>query len=206
MARDLGRTGIRAVAVHGDKSQRERDDAIHAFRAGRVPVLVATDVAARGLDIPGVTAVVNYNFPTDHDMYVHRIGRTGRAGKKGESLTFLTPQDAGVTPVLVQIMRDAGQEVPAELEAVAARVRTPTQNKHRYGGGGRSGGRGSGGDRRGGRGGGGNRWGGGGRRNENSWGGGSSSSWGGGGGGRDEWAGGATDRRRQQYAVKANAW
>lgn len=135
--------GVRAVSVHGDKTQRERDDAIHAFRAGRVPVLVATDVAARGLDIPGVTAVVNYNFPSDHDMYVHRIGRTGRAGRKGESLTLLTPQDAAVTPVLVQIMSDAGQEVPAELEAVAARVRKPAQNKHRYstsggGGGGNS--------------------------------------------------------------------
>lgn len=133
LARQLSLNGVRAVAVHGDKAQRERDDAIHAFRAGRVPVLVATDVAARGLDIPGVTAVVNYSFPVDHDMYVHRIGRTGRAGRKGESLTLLTPQDAAVTPVLVQIMQDAGQEVPAELEAVAARVRKPAQNKHRYG-------------------------------------------------------------------------
>ncbi|KAF6264346.1 Asp-Glu-Ala-Asp box polypeptide 5 [Scenedesmus sp. NREL 46B-D3] len=136
---ELGRSGIRAVTVHGDKSQYERDSAISAFRRGVVPVLVATDVAARGLDIPGVTAVVNYDFPSDHEMYVHRIGRTGRAGRKGESLTLLVPEDAAVTPVLVQIMQDAGQAIPPELEAVASRVRQPARNKHRYGsGGGRS--------------------------------------------------------------------
>eukprot|EP00775_Hariotina_reticulata_P012356 gene12356-12490_t len=110
-----------AAAVHGDKSQAERDAALSAFRRGLVPVLVATDVAARGLDIPGVSSVVNYEFPSDHDMYVHRIGRTGRAGRKGESLTLLTPEDTSVTPVLVDIMKGANQHVPEELEAVAAR-------------------------------------------------------------------------------------
>jgi ATP-dependent RNA helicase DDX5/DBP2 len=138
LTHELGRSGIRAITVHGDKTQYERDAALSAFRRGVVPVLVATDVAARGLDIPGVTAVVNYDFPSDHEMYVHRIGRTGRAGRKGESLTLLVPEDAAVTPVLVQIMRDAGQVVPPELEAVAARVRKPAQNKHRYGSGGSS--------------------------------------------------------------------
>jgi ATP-dependent RNA helicase DDX5/DBP2 len=157
VAHALRAQGVRAGAVHGDKSQVERDNLLRAFRQGRLPVLVATDVAARGLDVPGVTAVVNYNFPTDHENYIHRIGRTGRAGRKGESLSLLTPSDASVTPLLVGIMRDAGQAVPPELEAVAARVRQPAQSRHRYGGGGRGGGYGRGGRAygRGGRGGGG---------------------------------------------------
>jgi hypothetical protein len=162
LAHQLSRENIRAVAVHGDKSQSERDYCLRSFRQGRVPVLVATDVAARGLDIPGVTAVINYSFPSDHDMYIHRIGRTGRAGRKGESLTLLTPADMSVTPVLIDIMRDAGQEVPQELEEAARRVRTPAQNKHRYGGGGSRRGGGGGYGRGGGGGGGYGRGGGGG--------------------------------------------
>jgi superfamily II DNA/RNA helicase len=203
----LSRENIRAAAVHGDKSQRERDFALRSFRQGRVPVLVATDVAARGLDIPGVTAVINYSFPSDHEMYIHRIGRTGRAGRKGESLTLLTPADMSVTPLLVDIMRDAGQEVPAELEAAAGRVRRPAVNKNRYGGGGGRGGyggRGSGGYGRGGGGGGyssrssSSRGGGGGRNDR--WGqggrGGAGDRWGGGGGGGDRWSAGSSSSRR----------
>jgi ATP-dependent RNA helicase DDX5/DBP2 len=187
---ELGSSGIRAIAVHGDKTQYERDSAISAFRRGIVPVMVATDVAARGLDIPGVTAVVNYDFPSDHEMYVHRIGRTGRAGRKGESLTLLVPEDAAVTPVLVQIMRDAGQAIPPELEAVAARVRKPAQNKHRYGSGGAQGSsRGGGGYGRGSRGG----SGGGFRRQDDQWGGGGSSSRGSRGRGRVEGSWGQLD-------------
>uniref|UniRef100_A0A383VGU6 RNA helicase n=1 Tax=Tetradesmus obliquus TaxID=3088 RepID=A0A383VGU6_TETOB len=212
LSHELTRSGIRAITVHGDKSQYERDSALSAFRRGIVPVLVATDVAARGLDIPGVTAVVNYDFPSDHEMYVHRIGRTGRAGRKGESLTLLVPQDAAVTPVLVQIMRDAGQVVPPELEAVAARVRKPAASKHRYGGGGGRNGGGGGGFRsssgsRGGRGGGG-----GGfqrREQQDEWrpsGGGSSSrgrsrdedSWGRGSSGGDEGYGGRREKRERR--------
>jgi ATP-dependent RNA helicase DDX5/DBP2 len=144
LTRELSHNNIRAAAVHGDKSQAERDAVLSAFRRGLVPVLVATDVAARGLDIPGVSSVVNYEFPEDHEMYIHRIGRTGRAGRKGESLTFLTPENANVTPVLVDIMKGANQHVPEELEAVAARVRKPAQSLHMYGssrGGGGGGGR-----------------------------------------------------------------
>ena len=74
-----------------DRSQ-ERDQALHAFKDGRTPILVATDVAARGLDIPNVGAVVNYDFPNGIEDYVHRIGRTGRAGATGDSYTFLSPE------------------------------------------------------------------------------------------------------------------
>lgn len=80
----LLRKGWKAAAVHGDISQAQRSAAVDAFKAGTVPVLVATDVAARGLDIPDVEVVINYSFPLTTEDYVHRIGRTGRAGKKGE--------------------------------------------------------------------------------------------------------------------------
>lgn len=79
----LQRKGWKAAAVHGDISQAQRSAAVDAFKAGTVPVLVATDVAARGLDIPDVEVVINYSFPLTTEDYVHRIGRTGRAGKSG---------------------------------------------------------------------------------------------------------------------------
>lgn len=81
-----------AQAIHGDKKQSERDWVITNFKNGRSPVMVATDVAARGLDIPNVAAVVNYDFPNGVEDYIHRIGRTGRAGASGEAFTFFTPQ------------------------------------------------------------------------------------------------------------------
>ena len=85
----LYRSSIPATSIHGDRTQREREDALASFRAGRTPVLVATDVAARGLDIPNVVHVINYDFPGDIDDYVHRIGRTGRAGHNGLATSFL---------------------------------------------------------------------------------------------------------------------
>ena len=85
----LSDRGLPATSIHGDRTQREREDALASFRAGRTPVLVATDVAARGLDIPNVVHVINYDFPGDIDDYVHRIGRTGRAGHNGLATSFL---------------------------------------------------------------------------------------------------------------------
>ncbi len=76
-------------ALHGDMSQGSRDGVMLAFKGGRVPILVATDVAARGLDISTVTHVVNYDVPTSPDTYVHRIGRTGRVGRSGRAITFV---------------------------------------------------------------------------------------------------------------------
>jgi len=78
--------GVNATSIHGDRSQQEREHALAMFRCGRCPVLVATDVAARGLDIPNVLHVINYDMPTNIDDYVHRIGRTGRAGNKGTAI------------------------------------------------------------------------------------------------------------------------
>ena len=87
--RTLRDRGMNVRALHGDMSQGSRDGVMLAFKGGRVPILVATDVAARGLDISTVTHVINYDVPTSPDTYVHRIGRTGRVGRSGRAITFV---------------------------------------------------------------------------------------------------------------------
>ena len=88
LAERLVRSGIKATAIHGNKSQAARQRALEAFRCKKVQVLVATDVAARGIDIDGITHVVNFDLPIEPEGYVHRIGRTGRAGAEGVALSF----------------------------------------------------------------------------------------------------------------------
>ena len=128
-----------ATSIHGDRTQRERERALDMFRSGRCPILVATAVAARGLDIPNVTHVVNYDLPTDIDDYVHRIGRTGRAGNTGMSTAFFNRGNRGVCRDLIELLKEANQEVPAFLETIA-------REGSGFGGGrgGRGGGRGRG--------------------------------------------------------------
>jgi ATP-dependent RNA helicase DeaD len=92
LARRLGDNGLRVKALHGDMSQGSRDGVMIAFKSGRERLLIATDVAARGLDITGVSHVVNYDMPNSPDIYVHRIGRTGRAGDTGKAITLITPK------------------------------------------------------------------------------------------------------------------
>jgi ATP-dependent RNA helicase DeaD len=92
LARRLGDAGVRVKALHGDMTQGQRDGVMIAFKDGRERLLVATDVAARGLDITGVSHVVNYDIPNSPDLYVHRIGRTGRAGESGRAITLVTPR------------------------------------------------------------------------------------------------------------------
>lgn len=111
----LNRWGYPCASIHGDKTQDARTRALAEFKDGSCPILVATDVAARGLDIPGVEVVRNYTFPLTIEDYVHRIGRTGRAGKSGISHTFFQPGDKGHAGELQQVMRQAGQDVPEEL-------------------------------------------------------------------------------------------
>ncbi len=89
MAKDLRRAGVKAESIHGNKTHGARQKALSLFKQSHVNVLVATDVAARGLDISGVTHVINYDLPSSYEDYVHRIGRTGRAGKAGVALTFV---------------------------------------------------------------------------------------------------------------------
>ena len=108
--------GFGTVSVHGDKKQNEREAALKKFVDNQCPLMFATDVAARGLDIKGVTHVVNFDMARDVESYVHRIGRTGRAGELGESVTFWNPDyDKECAPALCKIARDAGQEVPEWL-------------------------------------------------------------------------------------------
>lgn len=124
MCDQLARTLTRqfaAAAIHGDKSQGERDYVLNQFRSGRSPVLVATDVAARGLDIKDIRLVINYDFPTGVEDYVHRIGRTGRAGATGEAYTFFGDQDAKHASDLVKLLEGANQRVPAEIRDMASR-------------------------------------------------------------------------------------
>jgi ATP-dependent RNA helicase RhlE len=93
LAHQLRRDHIQADAIHGDKSQAEREVALDAFKAGKISVLVATDVASRGLDIEGLPQVINFDVPHSPEDYVHRIGRTGRAGLTGEAISLVSPED-----------------------------------------------------------------------------------------------------------------
>ena len=93
VARQLASQGIFASAIHGNKSQRARTRALEGFRSGSVPVLVATDIAARGVDVEGITHVINYDLPNEPDTYVHRIGRTARAGAAGKAISFCGPEE-----------------------------------------------------------------------------------------------------------------
>jgi ATP-dependent RNA helicase DDX5/DBP2 len=141
------------VTIHGDKTQQERDRALADFKSGRSPILIATDVAARGLDVKEVMYVINYDFPSSVEEYVHRIGRTARGDSNmGTAYSFFTngKADRGNASGLVDLMKDAGQEVPPELQEMAYYSGKGGNNngRSRYGGGGRgrggSGGRGRG--------------------------------------------------------------
>ncbi|KAL4577172.1 hypothetical protein LXL04_013276 [Taraxacum kok-saghyz] len=120
LARNLTRP-FGAAAIHGDKNQGERDHVLSQFKSGKCPILVATDVAARGLDVKDIRVVVNYDFPTGVEDYVHRIGRTGRAGATGEAYTFFGDQDAKYASDLVKILEGANQRVPDEVRQMASR-------------------------------------------------------------------------------------
>lgn len=113
---DLNARGWSAVAIHGDMTQMARTAAFERFKSGQCSLCVATDVAARGLDIKGVEHVINYTFPLTVEYYVHRIGRTGRAGVPGHSHTFFTQHDKQLAPGLIKVMEGAGQAVPEGLE------------------------------------------------------------------------------------------
>ena len=107
--------GFKVGGIHGDLSQDRRTTALDAFKRGTTPILVATDVAARGLDIPAVKVVINVTFPLTVEDYVHRIGRTGRAGAEGLAVTLFTEHDKGNSGALINVLRGAKQVVPEEL-------------------------------------------------------------------------------------------
>jgi superfamily II DNA/RNA helicase len=108
LARDLKQKGHTAEAIHGDLPQRRRDRVIESFRQGRNRILVATDIAARGLDIPHLMHVINYDLPQCPEDYIHRIGRTGRAGAEGRSLCLISPEDGRKWRAICQLMNPKG--------------------------------------------------------------------------------------------------
>lgn len=140
----LRRNGWPADGIHGDKTQAQRDKIIYRFKNGRAKILVATDVAARGLDVDGVTHVINYDFPNTSEDYIHRIGRTGRHENKGVSHTILTDEDARQASSLIEVLKEANQEIPQDLDDLARshdiskmkekqmKMR-PKQNNYQYG-------------------------------------------------------------------------
>ncbi|CAL0299482.1 unnamed protein product [Lupinus luteus] len=128
--------GFPATSIHGDRTQQERELALRSFKSGNTPILVATDVAARGLDIPRVAHVVNFDLPNDIDDYVHRIGRTGRAGKMGLATAFFNDSNLSMAKPLADLMQEANQEVPVWLTRYAARASYGGGNRNRRSGGG----------------------------------------------------------------------
>ncbi|XP_042560874.1 putative ATP-dependent RNA helicase Pl10 isoform X2 [Clupea harengus] len=115
----LYREGYSCTSIHGDRSQRDREEALHQFRSGKCPILVATAVAARGLDIPHVKHVINFDLPSDIEEYVHRIGRTGRVGNLGLATSFFNEKNANITKDLLDLVVESHQEVPSWLESLA---------------------------------------------------------------------------------------
>merc|ERR1712190_514270 len=118
MHNTLVRAGAPIVCLHGDMEQRDRDHALWAFKNGKAKGLVATDVAQRGLDIKNVQFVVNYDPPSNSEDYVHRIGRPGRGGEKGDAYTFLYENETGPAQFILKVMKKSGQTVPQELKDI----------------------------------------------------------------------------------------
>jgi len=112
---ELHEKGMNCCAIHGDRTQDERESALHAFKSGANPIMVATDVAARGLDIPNVELVVNFDLPKQLDDYVHRIGRTGRAGRRGTAVAFVNER-CTYLPDLNDLLKNAKQDIPSWFE------------------------------------------------------------------------------------------
>ncbi|KAF7541448.1 hypothetical protein G7054_g663 [Neopestalotiopsis clavispora] len=149
ITRFLRQDGWPALSIHGDKQQNERDWVLDQFKNGKSPIMVATDVASRGIDVRNITHVFNYDYPNNSEDYIHRIGRTGRAGAMGTAITLFTTDNSKQARDLVNVLQEAKQQIDPRLQEMV---------RYGGGGGGRYGGRGWGrGGHRGGRGGGGDR-------------------------------------------------
>lgn len=135
----LQRAGYPVTSIHGDRTQAEREEALSAFRSGHCPIIVATAVAARGLDIPNVKHVINFDLPSDIEEYVHRIGRTGRVGNTGLASSLFNTKNKNVAPDLLELLTESKQEVPEWLVAISRDVAHDFRN-HRGPGGNRFGG------------------------------------------------------------------
>ncbi|EDV93337.1 probable ATP-dependent RNA helicase DDX43 [Drosophila grimshawi] len=142
LSSDLTLDGFDTQCIHGNREQRDREQAIADIKSGIVRILIATDVASRGLDIEDITHVINYDFPRNIEEYVHRVGRTGRAGRRGTSISFITREDWAMAKELITILEEADQEVPEQLRRMSERFAAMKERRAAEGGG--SGGRGRG--------------------------------------------------------------
>ena len=131
MKKGLVADGFNADSIHGNKSQGQRDRAIEAFRSGETTILVATDVAARGIDIPGVSFVINFDMPNVPDNYVHRIGRTARAGLEGEAISFCSAEEVDL---LLQIQKVMKMDIPVASGTCPEAVKPAKNGGNRRGG------------------------------------------------------------------------
>jgi len=132
LASQLADSKFPAVSIHGDKSQPQRDYIMRQFKTGRTNILVATDLAARGLDVADIRYVINYDFPTHIEDYIHRVGRTGRAGREGVSYTFFTREDYKHATKLIDILEETEQSVPDELFRIARRPAPSRSSNNSY--------------------------------------------------------------------------
>merc|ERR1719216_809076 len=137
LTRLMRRDGYPAMCIHGDKEQKEREWVLGEFREGNTYILVATDVAARGLDVDDVKFVINYDYPSNSEDYIHRIGRTGRKGNTGTAYTLFSPKNGAKAKDLVDVLTEAKQTVNPKLNELSV---TGAFRARAYGRGGRGGG------------------------------------------------------------------
>ncbi|XP_008065437.1 DEAD box protein 53 [Carlito syrichta] len=130
LSSDLGIQGMPVQSLHGNREQRDREEALEDFKSGKVRILITTDVASRGLDVNDITHVYNYDFPRNIEEYIHRVGRTGRAGKTGISVTLLTSHDWKFASELIKILERANESVPEELEVMAEQYQLHQQERN----------------------------------------------------------------------------
>lgn len=140
LERFLHQQRLSCTSIHGDRVQREREEALSLFKSGSCRVLVATDVASRGLDIPNVSLVVQYDLPSNIDDYVHRIGRTGRAGKQGTAIAFFNDKNRNIVDDLIPLLQETKQVILPEIQALAKKPNNQNFGRARGGNGFRSGG------------------------------------------------------------------
>jgi len=134
LAQQISKKGFQVTSLHGDRSQNQRQSALKGFKQGRYQIMVATDIAARGLDVNGISHVINYDMPDTADAYIHRIGRTGRAEASGDAFTFCTPDDRGMVKKIERIMK---QKLPQQrmddfdYEVEKPNYGSPPKNRNR---------------------------------------------------------------------------
>jgi ATP-dependent RNA helicase RhlE len=134
LVKRLSRHGVSALAIHGNRSQAQRERALDRFHNGVTDTLVATDVAARGIDVDDVTHVINFDAPEDRDAYVHRVGRTGRAGRRGVGITLVTGEQAASVAKIASELRLHAQFAQSGLSEAGGRTHARPRGQHRRGG------------------------------------------------------------------------